>query len=445
MAARRKVACVLKFILMLTGLRRQESFGAPAAWGHLMQAAGRGTLLKLLSVLVAFCSSIVFARALGAAEYGVFSFASAWVSLLVIVAGLGAPQLLIREGARNTSALRGMQRLADRRSLIAGTLCAAVLVLMSFFPGLGYEATVFLAAAPLPILLSLGGLRQSLLQVCGWLVRSQWPSLLLMPMVTLSLCVVLWLLSGPVSAMQLMMGSVLGAVAALLANQWQYRRAMAAREECWQAPLRLAQGVPFMLLAGTYYLASRVDLIMLGFGSEARELGIYSVASRSAELLVFVSMASVTAMAPSFAQLHAAGDREQLQSLVKALGRRLVLLTLPPALIMFIFAPQLIQLLYGNHYVDGAVVLQILVVTQFIAVLGGPLGTLLNMSGYERGHLSGVLAGVLLNVVLNSVLAPRYGAIGAATATCCSVLFSRTLLLWQVRRKLGIRPTALGV
>jgi len=436
---------VLNGILKLLGLHREWGAGSPLGWPDLMQAARRGTVLKLFSVLVAFCSSIVFARALGAAGYGVYSFVNAWVSLLAILAGLGFPQLLIREGTRNPTAVRGMQRLADNRSLVAGSFCAALLVLLAVLPGLDFDPFVFLAAAPLPILLSLNSLRQSLLQACGWLVLSQWPLLLLMPLVTLALCSGIWLLSGTVNAAQLMMSSAGGAFLALLASQMQYRNVISNREEGLHAPLRLSQGLPFLLLAGTYYLGSRIDLIMLGFGSDARDLGIYTVASRSAELLTFVSMASVTAMAPSFARLHAVGDKEQLQSLVKALGRRLVLLTLPPALIMFLFAPQLLPLLYGNHYADGAIVLRILVVAQLIAVLGGPSGALLNMSGHERSHLFGILAGVLLNVVLNCILVPRYGAVGAAAATCCSVLLSRSLLLWQVRRKLGVRPTVVGI
>ncbi|XEG73677.1 oligosaccharide flippase family protein [Pseudomonas sp. abacavir_1] len=428
---------------MSKGLQREGD--SSSGWEAPLRAAWLGTLLKLLSAATAFCSSIVFARALGASEFGVYSFVNAWVSLLAILAGLGFPQYLIREGVRAPHSLGWMRVFADHRTFLCGGGCGLILIIFSTFALPGFDKNIFLAAAPLPLLLGLGSVRQALLQTQGWLVRSQWPSLLLIPATSFLLCSALWLLQGMVSASQLMSISTISAAMALCVNHLQLRQALSPNAKQEVAALRVGQAFPFMLLACTYFLSSRIDLIMLGINSKPQELGIYSVSSRAAELLVFLSMASVTAVAPSFARLLASGKKNELQSLVTSLGRRLTLLTVPPALIMFIFASQLVPLIYGHSYAEGATILQILVVAQLIAVLGGPLGTLLNMSGNEKSHLFGVMSGVLLNVLLNTLLAPYYGGIGAAVATCSSILFSRIILLLQVRRRLDIRPTVLGV
>lgn len=423
----------------------QRNGGSSSGWEAPLRAAGLGTLLKLLSAAMAFCSSIVFARALGASEFGVYSFVSAWVSLLAILAGLGFPQYLIREGVQAPHCLAWMRTFADQRAFLCGGVCALVLVIFGTLAQLRFDSHIFLAAAPLPLLLALSSVRQALLQAQGWLVRSQWPSLLLIPTVSFLLCSVLWLSQGGVSAAQLMSISTISAAIALLINHLQFRQAVSPKVSQEAAALRVGQAFPFMLLACTYFVSSRIDLIMLGINSKPQELGIYSVSSRAAELLVFLSMASVTAVAPSFARLLASKKKDELQLLVTSLGRRLALLTVPPALIIFIFAPQLVPLIYGHSYAEGATILQILIVAQLVAVLGGPLGTLLNMSGNEKSHLLGVALGVLLNILLNTLLSPRYGAIGAAIATCGSILFSRVVLLLQVRQRLDIRPTVLGV
>jgi O-antigen/teichoic acid export membrane protein len=107
---------------------------------------------------------------------------------------------------------------------------------------------------------------------------------------------------------------------------------------------------------------------------------------------------------------------------------------------MVLLASPLLSLLYGSSYAEGAHALQLLTVAQLLAVMGGPAGTLLNMSGHEREHLRGIAAGAIVNVALNALLIPHYGIEGAASATCISILLSRIIIQKAVRMKLHLRP-----
>jgi O-antigen/teichoic acid export membrane protein len=112
---------------------------------------------------------------------------------------------------------------------------------------------------------------------------------------------------------------------------------------------------------------------------------------------------------------------------------------------MVLLASPLLSVLYGSSYAEGARALQLLTVAQLLAVMGGPAGTLLNMSGHEGEHLRGIAAGAIVNVALNALLIPHYGIEGAAMSTCIGILLSRAIILIAVRQHLKIRSSALGI
>lgn len=98
-----------------------------------------------------------------------------------------------------------------------------------------------------------------------------------------------------------------------------------------------------------------------------------------------------------------------------------VLIALP----MYVFAPQLIQLLYGADYLDSTIPFQILVVSfVFSAVFRVIAGNILAMLGRVNANLVMGTIECVLNVVLDFVLIKYYGCVGAAFATLIVTVIS---------------------
>ena len=75
----------------------------------------------------------------------------------------------------------------------------------------------------------------------------------------------------------------------------------------------------------------------------------------------------------------------------------------------------------------------------------GPVGVTLYMTGHESIANRIFTASAVLNVILNFALIPRFGIVGAAVATSIS-LIAWNLGLWVVvRRRLKLRPSAIGI
>jgi O-antigen/teichoic acid export membrane protein len=241
-----------------------------------------------------------------------------------------------------------------------------------------------------------------------------------------------------------MVATTLATMLCLLVNNYQLRRISPASTDAHAPDLRLRDALPFMWVAGLFLLNSRIDLIMLGSLKGAYEAGIYAVASRVAELTSFLMATANMVLAPKIAHLHHDGQHALLRRMVRGAMRRVLLASIPIALILILGARPLLTHFYGVRYADGAIVLQILAASQILIVGSGPLGTLLNMTGHVNAITRNMLLAVAINVILNMVLIPLYGATGAATATGISLVFSRILLWHQVRVILGPRTPGLG-
>lgn len=412
--------------------------------GQLVRSAGLTAGLKIGATLIAFGASLIYARALGPHGYGLYAYVIAWAALLTILVGMGLPGYLLREGTKRPASIRWMRHWADRRVLLAG-LAAAVLMACAYFVPEAAEARwLFVVAALLPLLSSLGSVRADLLRSRGWVARSQWPSLIAGPALMLMVLAILWAWRGRLYPIELVAGMLGSAFLVLVVNEFQLRRAAPGPKILPDIKISIRAALPFMWLGGLYLLNNRVDLILIGTLRGAHDAGLYAVATRAATLVLFVSQAANMALAPRIASLYHTGDQVRLQRLITAAARRILIATLPLAILLVTAAWWLLYYLFGASFTPAARPLQILAGSQLAAVAIGSVGVILNMAGHERRSMVGLSIAVVLNIVLNLILIPRLGPEGAAIATGASIVFAQALMWYWIRRRLHLRPSALG-
>jgi O-antigen/teichoic acid export membrane protein len=412
--------------------------------GRMVRSAGVTTAIKVGAIAIAFLASLIYARALGPHDYGLYAYVTAWVAVITIPVAMGLPGYLVREGAREPDSTGWLLRWADKRILLSGLVAAAVMACGYFLPRAANARALFLVAAALPLLNGLQQVRTGLLNSHGLVARSQWPNQIAGPTLMLAMLGLLWALRGRLHPLDLMLAMVIAAFLPLAINTLQLRPLVQQRKKPPQLDIRVRSALPFMWLGGMYLVSSRVDLIMLGSMKGAQEAGIYAIAIRAAELVPFMGVAVNLVLAPRIAQLYHAGNHALLQRMVSSAIRRVFLATLPLALVLTTAAWWLLYYLFGSEFTPATRPLQILAVSQLVVVAFGSLGTILNMVGQERLSLVGVGIALGLNVLLNAILIPSFGANGAAVATGTSLIVRQTLLWYWLRRRLGLRSSAFG-
>lgn len=410
----------------------------------LVRSAAATTALNAGYAFIGFLASLLYARVLGPHDYGLYAYVIACCQVLIIPSGLGLSSYLVREGAKSPRSLLWLLHWADLRILIGGVVAATMMMCAALIPAGAGSRVLFLIAAPLPLLTNLGAVRKALVQAHGWVARSQWPQLILAPGLVLMAIAGLWLWRGQFTVAQLMTVTVLALLPAIAANSVQLKMATHGSVAFEPALTSIRSALPFAWLYGVYLINSRVDVIMLGGLRGAREAGIYAVAVRASELVPYMMAVAHMTIAPKVSRLHQDGKHEQLQRLTTATAVRVVLATLPLAATLIFGAHILLELFYGSKFADGAVVIQILAISQLIVVGVGPVAVLLTMTKHANLCARAFSVGAVLNISLNAILIPHFGIVGAALATSISTSFSYLSCWYTVRRKLGLRPSFLG-
>ena len=158
------------------------------------------------------------------------------------------------------------------------------------------------------------------------------------------------------------------------------------------------------------------DRLMLGILSTTEAVGLYQAAAVLSTQTYFITFAVTAAFSPIISDLYHSGRLDDLDNLYADTIRWTILLTLPGAAVLFLFAPEIISL-WGPEFQEGVSVLRVLTVAHFIVAGAGSVGQMLQMSDHQD-FVFGVNAfTAVLNVILNWILIRWYGALGAALAT----------------------------
>ncbi|WP_122082663.1 lipopolysaccharide biosynthesis protein [Vibrio coralliirubri] len=166
------------------------------------------------------------------------------------------------------------------------------------------------------------------------------------------------------------------------------------------------------------------------------DVAFFASAQRTATLASFVLIAVNLVVAPKFAQAFAKGRQGDVNKL-SLLSSRLMMLLATPVLLFMIFLPEFLMGLFGEEYKVAAPLLQILAVGQFVNVITGSVGYLLNMTGHEKDMRNVVLFSGPLAIALALGLTSQFGLMGAAYATAISVATQNLLAVWMVKKRLG--------
>ncbi|PWG61338.1 oligosaccharide flippase family protein [Spiribacter halobius] len=414
--------------------------------------------IKLTSAGLVLALTILLARTLGPAGYGLYAYVYALVWLMVVPAELGLPMLVVRETARARAhhrwdLMRGVWRwaavmaigLAVGVTLVAGSAAWTLAARFS-----AEQLATFAWGVLLAPLMVLGNLAGAALRGLRHVLQGQLPDLVIRYSLALALCAVGALVAGDAFTPDVAMALHAAAAAvALLAGLHMLARArpeeLSGAQPAYRRREWLTSTIPLALVAGTYLIHQQTDIVILGLLVDDADVGIYRVAVQTSGFVAFGLHAVNMIAAPQFARLHALGDRERLQAVVTTTARVILALTALVVACLVLFGRPVIGFAFGSDYAAAYLAIVILAIGQVCNAAFGSVVFLLNMSGCERVTLRVLACAVVLNIGLNLLLIPLFGLEGAALATATTLALWNFLLWRAVRRHLGIDSTALGI
>ncbi len=394
--------------------------------------------LLLAQKIVAFVRGVVFARLLGASEYGVYTLGFFLILIMVAVTSLGIPSAFGRYAPRyqTRKGLRWFFRKAYILNIIFSFVAGAVVFIFpSFFSTLIYgdpshTRVMMIVALCVPgfviltnVMHTFSGLKlfraSSVSQFCQVAFFAVVGTILVLAYASASSALFALALSILVTLVLFM--PLL--IRYLKDEEPEYNRL--DEPGFYRRLLRFT--IWFTVTPILIQIFHYVDRLTLQRMLTSSDQGVYSAAVNLSATISAVGLAVNNVIFPHLSTAWEAGKKEQaLLSLDLAVKFTAVPLTVIGLLLILLGRP-IILLLLGEAYVAGADVLPYLVVFYLLTISVWLFGVYASL--VEKTYVStiGLVTALPVNVVLNLVLIPRMGIVGAGLATMLSYV-----LLWIV-------------
>ncbi|MBI5563158.1 MAG: oligosaccharide flippase family protein [Deltaproteobacteria bacterium] len=419
--------------------------------GHMQEMVSGAAVafaLKVLSAGLTFAFNVVIARLLGASGAGVYFLALTVASIGGVSGKCGIDVSLLRfiaSGASNGdwAGVKGAYVKGIKFAFISSSVTAIVIFFAAPWfskaafsePGLG-ALMRWMSLSIVPYALYI--IHAEILKGLKRIAESITVLGVLAPAISVAGAFVLvpvWGVEGAVAAF------VAACALTLLAGAALWRRAtpqLAGVKGRFEASELWRSAMPMWGVAIVQLVFQWSATLMLGVWATPADVGVFGAAQRTAMLTSFVLIAVNSIAAPKFAALYVKGDMAALKATVRG-STKLITLMAAPVLVMFLVMPRHVMAIFGPQFAsEGASLLSIMAIGQFVNAATGSVGHLLAMSGHERQMRNGYIISAVITVAVNIALIRQWGTLGAAVATAITVALQNLILVFIAWRKLGI-------
>lgn len=407
---------------------------------------------SVVGVGVGLAASIVVARSLGPSAKGTYDLVLATATLLALVLGFSMPSGVTFAVARRIAAPRPLLWWILGIGLAQAIVAAVIVATLS--PGV--SATLLGSAGSdgafritLPLLVGLGCIAPSLRAILIGEQRVALASWLDVAGRTLTLgtlvAVALLATQGP-SASALVAATALGATAAAVLYLPGVLRAARARGQVVRRSRWTTRGaglrtvirfaMPSYGANVMQYLNYRLDLFIVAYFRDLREVGLYALATTLTQLIWLVSNAVATAV---FARVSTAAEAPgDAARRTAALSRGVLAIQIVLACALALLAKPLLLVLYGSAFEPAAAAVWLLL--PGVAVFGTVGVLAAHHAGIGRPGLNLLVSASSLAVTvgLDLVLIPRFGMYGAALASTAAYASAAVVMTLLFRRATGV-------
>jgi O-antigen/teichoic acid export membrane protein len=400
-----------------------------------------------------FVLTLLLARYLGVEGFGNYSFVMAFVLVFQLIADAGLSNILIREIAVNREQLP--YQLGVTKSLIWVFSLFTFLLIVLAVPFVRPEPSVrtalyIMGLAVLATVHAVGytsvfrALEEMEYNAIGFVLHKV--------VLLLLVLAVIWLKRGlPMIA-----------AAYLLANLFLWffyyrivraRYPKAQRVLDWRAwVFLLREAVPVGVAIVLRRVSWQVDILVLTAIGTARSVGLFSAPYKILQALNVLPQTISLPLFPIYARLAKESSDELFAAYERTL-RLLVAGSVPFALLLAVFSPSIVFVLFGSSFQESHAALEILSLTLLFLFPTSQFIYLFSALGKQHFYTSASLVGLAANVALDFLLIPKLDFVGAALATLLAeMLLFATGIVYVKRLHRGVslvralgRPLAAGL
>lgn len=416
-------------------------------------------VLRLFGMALLYANQVLMARLMGVAEYGYYTVIMTWINFLVAFSIFGFDHSALRFfsmhfGKQDWSKARGFLKFSFRIIAIASVLCMVAwfiflwnkqqsVNLQERYPRTYSEA--FLWAMFVIPFLAIIYQSSAFFRSIHRIKLSLAPVYVVLPL-GISIASILYFRSND-GKMQVDGAVLMNLLVTFLVAMFMIRKMKKKlrpkynnAEPQYEAKLWIGTSITFLAMNVLALIIKQADILFVGHYFGPKEAGVYSTAVKISALIPFGLSIVEYVYSPRISSMYLKNNRKELQDYVSHAARITTLITIPLALLLIFFGKYLLMI-FGKEFQVSYVPLIILIAGQLINSLTGMVGALMTMTGNQNVFLRVYLFASFTDIFLNILLVPKFGLVGAATASAVSTIILNAFLYVLVRKKLGIKAS----
>jgi len=370
---------------------------------------------KILRMGVGLFVGVWVARYLGPEQFGLLSFALAFIGLFGAIAGLGLQGIVVRDIVRDPDGKEETLGSAAALQFVGGLL-AYGLILGTIFWLRPDDALAKMLVAILGSMMLFKASEvavywfesQVLSKYTVWVQNGSFLTFAAIKVGLILNSAPLIAFAWAMMAEALMVALLLSVILGLRGPRLRQLRITLAR-----AKTLLKDSWPLLLSGIAITLAMRIDQIMIGQIMSDTAVGFYSVGVRLAEVFVFVGLMVASSVFPRLIKLKEENFEGEFVKFIRL-----------PFYVLFVLAVAVsgtsgftVPMIFGQEYANSSPVLSVLIFSIPITYISVMSSKYLLRKGMQYEILYRQVVGVFVNIAMNLLLIPVLGIIGAAIAT----------------------------
>lgn len=425
---------------------------------HTLEVVKKSTssiLVRIIGILVGLIISVSLGHLIGAEGVGIIGLSIRIVTLLMVLALFGLPEVIIKKIAiaKNENNFKQISDVLFTVKIIMGFLSfllTIILIILSPWisnfifnePTLVIPLTITAIVMPAQVLSRIFG---SALVGYKKIWQSNLVDQTLSNFIAGSLLLIAWLSDVVITVNLVAIFYAVGriGVSITVGIYWKTIYQFKGATSFISKEL-LKTSIPLLFVSMTLILSSSIDTIMLGWLSNITQVGYYTIALQLALFTGFFLQVANSVIMPKIASLYSEDKLKEMKIMIQKVTRFLIVIGLFSVLI-FLFVGKPLLSLWGTEFENAYSILIILTIGQFFNVASGPVMSILMMCNYEKILRNITFISLLINVILNYLLIKVFGADGAAAATSLSIAIVMIISTWFVKKKLGYIPIKLSI
>jgi len=390
------------------------------------------TIAEVFTRLLKFFLVIYIVRILGATEYGKFTFAFSFASLLTIISSMGLPAIVIREFARDKKKEKHFPTIISLK-LFLSALGVLVLSVGSLFitddPSI---RRIMLMLIFYTFIADFGVIFYAFFKARQRMEYESWTKIIQAFVLVSSGFLAIYCLPSIVS---LTYAYILSAIISFVVISWFFYSKvshfkLSLDKKVWKYFLGLSW--PLALVTGLDIVYSSTDSVMLGYFKQITETGYYNAAYKIIGMVVLPMNLIIQSFYPALGSCLKV--KERFKKIWKFEMKIMTFLAIPITIGGIVLAPKIIQFIYGKDFLPAVFAFQILFIKAALLYFYSPYRETMIIFNLQRRLFKIIFLSACLNIVLNYFLIPLYSLNGAAMATATTQFVVLTALILLVSK-----------